>query len=261
MKRLLLASVAAIALMPMAAKAADLGTRPTYKAPPPMVAAAPVFAWSGCYLGANIGGAWAHQSFSRFADFEGTLFQGSHTASGIAGGGQLGCDYQFASNWVIGVQGMFDGADLSASHINQNDPDSTFSTKVRWFGTVTGRLGFLVGPSFLIYGKGGVAFANDRHSRVDTDSGGFDIDINSTGDFTRTGWDAGVGLEWMFTPGWSVWVEYDHMGFGTKNESFVIPGDCCSLNEAVKQSIDKVLVGINYRFGLGKGKSPVVARY
>src|SRR5262249_3913478 len=95
----------------------------------------------------------------------------------------------------------------------------------------------------------------DHHSFTE------DSSFASTGDFTRTGWDAGVGLEWMFLPSWSVWVEWDHMGFGDKNETFVFPNGA-SFAENVKQSVDKVLVGVNYRFGwFRKGKGPVATRY
>jgi len=65
----------------------------------------------------------------------------------------------------------------------------------------------------------------------------------------------------MFLPSWSVWVEWDHMGFGDKNETFVFPNGA-SFAENVKQSVDKVLVGVNYRFGwFGKGKGPVATKY
>ena len=85
-------------------------------------------------------------------------------------------------------------------------------------------------------------------------------DVFDSGHFTRTGWDAGVGLEWMFAPYWSVFVEWDHMGFGHHDETFV---DCCSsFVDNVSQNVDKVVVGVNWRFGgFGKGKAPVVARY
>src|SRR6266702_2874932 len=170
MKKILLAGVAGIALVAGApANAADLRVRrPPPPPPPPVVAPVPIFSWTGCYIGANVGGAWAHK------DFRFTFDEGSHTASGIAGGGQIGCDYQFAPNWLVGIQGMFDGADLTGDHIVL---DETFHTKVRWFGTVTGRLGFLVTPSFLIYGKGGVAFVGDSESFVCCDGG-----FASTGD-------------------------------------------------------------------------------
>src|SRR5436190_1639510 len=87
-------------------KPSDLAARPLYKAPPPPPA--PVFSWTGCYVGGNLGGGSTHKHFEFAADGqlfdEGTLDQG-----GFVGGGQLGCDYQFGSNFVVGVQGMFDG--------------------------------------------------------------------------------------------------------------------------------------------------------
>jgi outer membrane immunogenic protein len=257
MRRFHCAALAAVAVFGIAsmAFAADLPIKaPVYKAP---VAASPVFAWTGCYLGANIGGAWAKKSFSNSLTLPD---DGGHTANGIIGGGQAGCDYQFASNWVIGIQGMLDGAHLTGSNTSPDDPDGTFSTRVKWFGTVTGRLGFLVTPSFLIYGKGGVAFVGENQSQ-DSIEGLFPpVAIHgSTGDFARTGWDAGAGLEWMFAPSWSVWLEYDHMGFGSTSETFAF-ADGSSFQENVKQSVDKVLVGVNYRFGLGNGGTLFVAR-
>jgi len=31
----------------------------------------------------------------------------------------------------------------------------------------------------------------------------------------KTGWTVGGGVEWMFVPHWSVFLEYNFMGFGT----------------------------------------------
>jgi len=60
-------------------------------------------------------------------------------------------------------------------------------------------------------------------------------------------------------PSWSVWLEWDHMGFGDRNETFVFPNGHFFV-ESVNQSVDKVLVGVNWRFG-GFGKAPIAARY
>ena len=69
MKRLLtcLAS-AAMLLSPFAAHSADLAV----KAPPP-----PVFSWTGFYIGANIGGAWANNNWTD------TLFQTNFNNNGV----------------------------------------------------------------------------------------------------------------------------------------------------------------------------------
>src|SRR6266545_2878762 len=117
MKRLMLAGVAGIALVAGApANAADLGARPTYKAPP-VLAPVPLFTWSGCYIGGHVGGAWGRKDFS---DTGTGKFVGDGSApqsirvdtSGFLGGGQIGCDYQFAPNWLVGVEGDFSGADI-----------------------------------------------------------------------------------------------------------------------------------------------------
>jgi hypothetical protein len=55
----------------------------------------------------------------------------------------------------------------------------------------------------------------------------------------------------MFAPQWSAFVEYNHMGFGTKNMNlnFVVDGSF-DFTEGVKQSVDMVVVGVNWRFNL-----------
>src|SRR5215470_9997211 len=112
MKKLLLASAAASTLtFAGAANAADL--RMPLKAPPPP---APVFSWSGCYVGANWGWGWGNKnatglSFGSFTSY-GTFTDGK--VSGAIFGGQLGCNYQWpGSNFVFGVEGHYDGADIN----------------------------------------------------------------------------------------------------------------------------------------------------
>src|SRR5437762_102091 len=99
MKKFLLAGIAAAAFASAPALAADMPVKgPAYKS------AAPYDPWTGCYIGANTGGAWTKNSFFFPAGVED---EGHHRASGWTYGGQIGCDYQFNNNWVIGIQGMF----------------------------------------------------------------------------------------------------------------------------------------------------------
>src|SRR5206468_6342359 len=95
MKKILYASLAIAALVASPALAADMRA-PVVKAPP---MPAPIYTWTGCYIGGNVG--WGRTE-TRITDFETGLDDGRHTADGIVGGGQVGCDYQFASNWVLG---------------------------------------------------------------------------------------------------------------------------------------------------------------
>jgi outer membrane immunogenic protein len=244
MKKLLLGATLLAGLSIGPALAADLKPAPVYKAPP--APPPPVYAWTGCYIGGNVG--WA-RSETRFAG------DGSTSADGFAGGGQLGCDYQFASNWVVGIQGLFDGTDISRSHTSVLFPGDTFHAKANWFGTVTGRLGFLVAPSVMIYGKGGWGFVDQKLTVTDTASGA------ALGSASKNfnGPDAGAGAEWMFAPGWSVWAEWDHI-FGQNKTLVFTDLQRATFSENVKRNFDKVLVGVNWRFG-GGGGAPITGRY
>src|SRR5579871_5718946 len=88
MKKLLLGTAMSLAMV-AGASAADLYT----KAPPPP-------SWTGCFIGANIGGGWSNNDVASSTVsplfFPGGVAIVSANGSGIVGGGQIGCDYQFA---------------------------------------------------------------------------------------------------------------------------------------------------------------------
>jgi len=86
------------------ANAADLGARPTYKAPP-LVAATPVpFSWTGFFIGGHIGGGWGKKTWIDLGDDNSD--NTSYNVSGVLGGVQAGFNYQIAS-LVAGVEGDF----------------------------------------------------------------------------------------------------------------------------------------------------------
>src|SRR5947209_581470 len=80
--------------------AADMPVKAPLKAPPPVV-----LSWTGCYLGGNFGGGWADKHYTDPLALPPAFDLGSHTAEGMVGGGQVGCDYQ-TGPWVFGAQGM-----------------------------------------------------------------------------------------------------------------------------------------------------------
>jgi outer membrane immunogenic protein len=232
---------AAIGLAASQASAADLPRKaPAYIPPAP-----PPITWTGCYIGANIGGVFGR----READFGfGNL---STDNSGFAGGGQIGCDYQFSGGWVLGFRNMFDGSNLS------RDRTITFATgdvatvnfKNNWFDTLTGRIGYSFTPAWLWYFQGGAAWAKNS---ADVTINGFDIGSASR---TRTGWTIGGGVEWMFAPHWSAFLEGNYMDFGSTDRTLVTPlAPVCALGCAfnTKTTAATVLVGVNYRFNWGK---------
>jgi outer membrane immunogenic protein len=240
---LMLLAAATIGLAASQALAADLPRKaPAYVPPAP-----PPVTWTGCYIGANIGGVFGRAN----ADFGfGSV---SSDNSGFAGGGQIGCDYQFAGGWVIGFRNMFDGTSLSrsATFVDGVGNIATVDFHNNWFDTLTGRLGYSWAPAWLLYGQGGVAWAKNS---ADVTINGFDFGTFSR---TRSGWTAGGGIEWMFAPGWSAFLEGNYMDFGHQSNT-VFDGGVCSLGCAVNTTTtaSNILVGVNYRFGGLFGKSP-----
>src|ERR1700726_790359 len=101
MKKFLLGTVALVALgATVPALAADLGARPPYPTKAPAYAA-PIYNWTGFYIGGHIGGA-----FNRNNNFNG-LATGNSGNGRFLGGLQGGADYQFAPNWVIGAEAEY----------------------------------------------------------------------------------------------------------------------------------------------------------
>ena len=143
MKKLLLATVALVVLG-APALAADLRARPYTKAPPPI--AAPIYNWTGFYIGAHLGVAFGNDD-----NFNG-LVVGSNNDARFMGGVQGGFDYQFAPNWVLGAEAQYSW--LSGNAMNVAFPNGyVYTNDRRGIGSVTGRFGYTWGPG-LLYVKG-----------------------------------------------------------------------------------------------------------
>jgi outer membrane immunogenic protein len=252
MKKFLLGTVGLVALGVAApASAADLAARPYTKAPPPMIAAA--YDWSGFYIGAN-GGWGTSRNRWDILDSGVVLPEGSHDADGAVAGGQIGYRWQAAS-WVFGLEAQYDWSDMRGSRISDQffllPGDVTDRTRIRSFGLFTGQVGYAWNNA-LLYVKGGAAVTDNRFDHRFT---GTNVIIDSSSE-TRWGAAAGVGVEYGFTPNWSVAVEYDHLFMGNRDINFVVPGGVLSTVVNVRQDVDLITARINYRFG-----GPVIARY
>ena len=260
MKRLATA-IAAIALIGTPAVAADLARKMPVKAPPPPPPA-PVYSWTGCYIGGNVGPGWGRNQVTGFQLAPG-FDAGSVTGTGVVGGGQIGCDYQWA-NWVFGVQGMFDGSDVkgdfspNGAHGGPNplgfSTNERLGFKIHWFDTLTARLGYAVVPQALLYVKGGAAWAHVAYSDNDPTFAG--IGVFGNGSANPNGWTIGGGLEYAFLPNWSVFVEYNFMDFGSRNVTIVYNNNLFinPFTYTEKQNLQTVLFGLNYRFNWLAGR-------
>jgi outer membrane immunogenic protein len=233
-----------------------------------------VYNWTGCYLGAQLGGAFADNNINGV--LAGFLFIQKDGATAATVGGQVGCDLQFARNWVVGAQ--IDGAwtNLVGSQALKGSSGTPSGGQVNLSGnlilanviaTATGRIGYAVNfdsIAGLFYLKGGAAF-------VDYDSSSFIGAFNTCTLFDSTkntctgasltsaiafnapsanrfGWTIGVGTEWAVADNLSVFGEWDYMNFGTHNLTFTDP-NFGSSQTSVKQQINVLKLAVNYRFG------------
>ena len=245
MKKILL-SVATLIALGATANAADLAARPYTKAP---AYVAPAYNWTGFYIGGFVGGA-----FNGSNSVDALLpppfnFAGNNPDGSFFGGGQIGYNYQFAPNWVLGIEGDIGGLsgdDRTVSFLVSNIVSPPFMhTHNEWLASVTGRLGYTWGAG-MIYAKGGVAFR---------DNGGFRaIDFPLSISSHDTGYTIGGGLEYMFAPAWSAKIEYQYYNF----DSATVTLDNTIPFLRYRDDLHTVKGGINYHFNWG---SPMVARY
>jgi outer membrane immunogenic protein len=207
-------------------------------------AAAPApsgYAWTGCYVGANAGYGGAFHSYTDPLAAPADADIGNHNATGFLGGGQAGCDYQYA-NWVFGLQGMASSFNASTRHLAIGD---FYSSSNSWLTTATARIGVTVTPNALVFVRGGAAWMRDHETKVDLVTGL----LEGTNDTTRTGWTVGAGAEYLITPMWSVFAQYDYVNFGTFRTPFVTPDVPPALFPLdITQSVHTVRAGVNLRF-------------
>jgi outer membrane immunogenic protein len=313
MKRLLV-GVLGVVSMATSASAADLAARPYTKAPP--MAVSPAYNWSGFYIGGNVGyGFGRADEDSSSALVAGPVLPPGFIApftvpavtvpfasstrtpvDGVLGGGQIGYNAQFG-RWILGIE-----ADIQATDQKRNTTTfasfggvtpfpppfigftavtgtqtETVNTRLDWFGTVRGRVGFTTGATgdLMWYGTGGYAYGQFKTSVTQFTSATvitpvlpFPTTFTSAGAFSasqnRSGWTAGGGVEGaLWGTAWTWKFEYLHLDFDRSNFVFItVPTGTLSssvVTRSVRFTDDIVRVGLNYRFNWGGGA--VVASY
>lgn len=243
------------------------------KAPKSPIPVIGVTNWTGFYAGGFFGAAAGRTDIA---------FPASPTATnrpwvlGPNVGLQAGYNYQFANNWVVGVEGDIAWADvhggrsagLDFNNLGFNSAYFVLQDKTSWMATVTGRVGYTMGRT-LYYVKGGAAFEDGRVSatcfnpqggllgvpNLCTNAAGV-VFANGAGfgtSSTRVGWTIGYGTEFDLGKNWSAKAEYDYISFGS-HTALASDGTTVMRDRA---DISQVKVGLNYRFG----PTAVVAKY
>jgi opacity protein-like surface antigen/outer membrane protease len=241
-----------------------------------------VWNWTGFYIG-------AHAAFALgtvdFADpFGASVFGDTVRSPGFSGGGQIGYNWQpVGSPLVLGVEADADALSADGTSTcfaaSAQTINATCRVRPQTAGTVTGRIGYAMGPAdelhniapigilpfrsaTLVYGKAGVAYASDRIDTATNNALAGFVGPNITSNSSNTtfwGWTAGFGIEHALTPAWSLKVEYDYLGLGSRNvanlgssafDAFGFPlSSAPPGTSSVSQNIQLVKMGVNYKWG------------
>ena len=225
--------------LPAAAFAADLGY---------LMPVAPVYNWTGFYLGANLGGGWSSGTLTD--NVTGASITG--TSDGIVGGGTFGYNWQFAPNWVVGFEGTFDGSSIRKSNTAVNATYLTLPVALQgsansdWNATAAARIGWAQN-NLLFYAKGGAGWVDNSASITGLAARprfGWVGGTVSAGN-TTAGWMAGGGIEYGLTRAWTVKAEYDYLAAGNWTAATSLaPGDSIT----VTRQINLFTAGVNYKF-------------
>jgi outer membrane immunogenic protein len=253
MKKLILA-VSMLTASTGGTLAADLAARPYTKAP---VAMAQVMTWTGLYVGAQGGYGWGSSNETYFNAPNTAIFAGTqnYDARGGFAGGVAGYNWQTGA-MVLGIEGDYHWADIngrsSVVNVGPLNLGDTYSTQLRGFGDIKGRLGYAAGPAlFFVSGGGAVGDLQHRYDAALNGGAGNTFVQNAT----KWGYTVGAGLEYMFAPNWSGKLEYNYIDLGRSTIQY---GAAPTNRSEWNDTFHTVKVGINYHFNWG---STGVARY
>ena len=212
-----------------AASAADI-----YQAPPPISSPiytpAPVFSWTGAYIGLQGGYDWNRAS---------TDMGGGNSANvdGFIGGLYGGYNWQTATNWVLGIDGSINWSGASGSAA-VGPPPVANSAEVNWKGLIRGRLGY-AWDRFMLYGTAGAAVAGVSASTTTPDG---------SGTATPWGWTVGAGAEVALTDNVVARLDYSYQDYGTFGVTGTGPGFSAAGGVPTSLTSHTVMGGIALKF-------------
>jgi len=266
--------------------AADLPVKAPVLKPLP----APLYNWTGFYVGGNFGFSYGQSDVTvgslAFGGFGAAGGSENLRPNGVIGGLQAGYNWQSSRNWVWGLETDFQWSGQQDSGPRSTNFDvlvgggtavgtasATVESKLSWFGTVRGRIGFVAdsNPDVLWYGTGGLAYGRVKTSGSASMTGTFTNFSNCEGlgcpisgtlslsdAQTRLGWTLGVGVEGAIANKWTWKVEYLYVDLGTASGTIPVSGTACTPGctsfagtaTYSNRFTDNVFrFGVNYRFG------------
>ena len=226
-KSLLVAtSLVALALSP--ALAADIPRRTDAAPPAPAFSPAPIFSWTGFYVGLNGG-----YGFGGFKGGGDALFG---KANGGLVGGAVGYNQQFGSV-VLGLEGDWGWSGIKGE---RNLPGPAFANaKLTNLATIRARAGYAIDKT-LLYVTGGYAGGTLKSALTDTT-----LPVGAR-NFSASNWNngfaLGAGVEYAFSKSVSLKGEYLYTSLSDKT-IFAPPR---LNNTGIRQTI--LRAGVNYRF-------------
>lgn len=224
MKKLLATAVAMTAIS-FGAAAADLPGRKT--APDAPVVAAPIFTWTGLYVGGHIGGAWGRE-----ADTLHVFLADAFNVSGVIGGVHAGYNWQM-NQLVLGVEADLDASGVKGSRATTGAV-GTLALSNSWRTSLRLRAGYAIDAT-LLYLTGGLAIADARETLT------LGV-LSASKTSTVTGWTLGGGVEHAFTPHWTGRIEARYSDFGSARNALNGNAFTSSFHDV------SALVGAGYKF-------------
>ncbi len=271
MKRVLLGTAALATLsMSLPAFAADLPAR-LVKAPPAVVAAA--YDWSGFYVGVSAGYTFEQDdgitTTGQAAANINNVLGGARPAQtrlereGFIGGGQIGYNWQLTPNWVMGLETDISYVDIRKDTNVVTIPlngigtlNNNFRTRMEYFGTVRGRIGYAWDRT-LLYATGGLAYADIENSATFFGPAG-QPQFAGSNRRTEAGYTVGAGIEHAFASNWTLKAEYLYYDFRDETVNVaVIPGNGgggTGYNSRFENDGHIIRAGLNYKFGAMGGR-------
>jgi outer membrane immunogenic protein len=216
--------------------------------------------FSGAYVGVAAGYAQHRVEVTNLdpgAPAFGSTFK--DTEGAFTFGGYLGYNWQFCSYLLFGIEADFNYLNSSPTAHDievfaAGIETTSLESSIDWFGTLRGRLGYVVQDYLLIYGTGGLAYGKADHTLSDNCPacvGGFTgFPVSQSNDVTKAGWTVGGGAEYLYDTHWFLRAEALFVDLGSHDQSyrFVLPVGTATTTAKWDDQFWVARLGVSYKF-------------